>query len=50
MRRACELLREGTCPPDQIAEMTGYSSVSSFYRSFSEYHGCSPMAWLGEKK
>ena len=50
MRRACELLREGACPPDQIAEMTGYSSVSSFYRSFSEYHGCSPMAWLGEKK
>jgi AraC-like DNA-binding protein len=26
--------------------MTGYSSLSSFYRAFSEYFGCTPMIWL----
>ena len=46
MRRASELLREGSYSPEQIAEMTGYSSASSFYRAFSEFYGCTPLAWL----
>ena len=46
MNRACELLQQGSYSPEQIAAMTGYSSLSSFYRAFSEYFGCTPMIWL----
>ena len=46
MNRACELLQQGGYTPEQIAAMTGYSSLSSFYRAFSDYFGCTPMIWL----
>lgn len=50
MKRSCELLLEGRLSPDEIAQACGYSSVSSFYRAFTDYYGCTPMAWLMERE
>ena len=49
MKRACELLREGGYEPQELAAMAGYATLSSFYRAFADYFGCTPMAWLEKK-
>ncbi|MBQ1492219.1 MAG: helix-turn-helix transcriptional regulator, partial [Blautia sp.] len=49
MNKACELLLMGGHTAEDISSLTGYSAVSSFYRAFSEYFGCTPMAWLEKR-
>ena len=46
MKKAAELLRDRKMPPEQVAETVGYSTVNSFYRSFTEYYGAPPLEWL----
>ena len=41
MEKAAELLGRGV-DPSSTAAAVGYRNVSSFYRAFSEYHGCTP--------
>lgn len=43
LRRAVELLRHTQMSMEKIAEETGYSSMSNFYRSFRERFGKTPM-------
>ena len=40
---ACELMQQQPQPPiNELARESGFSSVSSFYRNFKIYKGCSP--------
>lgn len=43
LRRAVELLRHTQMSMEKIAEETGYSSMSNFYRSFRERFGKTPL-------
>lgn len=43
LRRAVELLHHTQMSMEKIAEETGYSSMSNFYRSFRERFGKTPM-------
>lgn len=45
MERAAQLLRRGMSI-SFVAESCGYATLSSFYRSFTSYHGCTPAAYL----
>ena len=45
MERAALLLRRRTTTTEEIAAATGYASVSSFYRSFTRYYGCTPLEY-----
>ncbi len=45
MERAALLLRRRTTTTEEIAAATGYASVSSFYRSFTRYFGCTPLEY-----
>jgi len=42
MEQAARLLRQGNTSIEQIATVTGYSTKSSFYRTFLKYYGCTP--------
>lgn len=42
MEKAGRLLHLGTLRPEEIAAATGYSTLSSFYRAFTNYYGCTP--------
>ena len=42
MERAVQLLRQEDVSMESIASETGYTTVSSFYRAFSTYYGCTP--------
>lgn len=42
MEQAVSLLHHGTLSIENIALLTGYSTVSSFYRAFTKYYGCTP--------
>ena len=46
MKKAAELLRDRKLPPEEVAAQTGYATVNSFYRSFSDYYGCPPLEWV----
>lgn len=46
MKKAAELLRERNLPPEEVAAQTGYATVNSFYRSFTDYYGCPPLEWV----
>ncbi|MBR1780256.1 MAG: helix-turn-helix domain-containing protein [Oscillospiraceae bacterium] len=45
MERSALLLRHGGIAMEAIAAETGYTTVSSFYRAFSAYYGCTPGAY-----
>lgn len=45
MERAAQLLRQEDVGMEAIASETGYTTVSSFYRAFSAYYGCTPGAY-----
>ena len=45
MERAAVLLKLNRLSIDMISEEVGYSTVSSFYRSFSRYYGCTPAEY-----
>lgn len=42
MEKAASLLRQNHASVDAIASAVGYSTVSSFYRAFTKYFGCTP--------
>ncbi len=44
MEQAAQLLGKGA-ETSAAAEACGYASLSSFYRAFSDYHGCTPSAY-----
>lgn len=46
MGKAAALLKRGVSP-DNTADAVGYQNLSSFYRAFSEYHGCTPGQYTG---
>ena len=50
MERAAQLLRQDGVSMDAIAVETGYTTVSSFYRAFSAYYGCTPGAYQLQQK
>lgn len=50
MERAVQLLRKKSVSMESIAAETGYTTVSSFYRAFSAYYGCTPGAFQKENR
>lgn len=42
MEKAAELLQQNSASVEAIASAVGYSTVSSFYRAFTKYFGCTP--------
>ncbi len=45
MERAASLLESGFLTVSEIAEQTGFRSVSYFSTAFSRWYGCSPTEW-----
>lgn len=53
MEQAKSLLLQGSISIENISLLTGYSTVSSFYRAFVKYYGCTPgdtRAFLQEQR
>lgn len=48
MLSAKRLLRERSV--SEVAQRTGYSSISTFSTAFSKYAGCSPTAYLRDER
>ncbi len=48
MEKAAVLLRRGVSPAN-AAVAVGYQNLSSFYRAFSDYHGCTPKQLVQDK-
>ena len=46
MEKAAVLLRQRTLSMQDIAAAVGYSTLSSFYRTFTKYYGCTPSAYV----
>lgn len=44
MARAYQLLSEGVCSIESIAEAVGYGHASSFSNAFTRFYGCTPKA------
>lgn len=45
MEKAASLLKQGNSSINLISSLTGYSTVSSFYRAFERYYGCTPVEY-----
>jgi AraC-like DNA-binding protein len=45
LRRAAELLSEGNCRINEIAESVGFSSSTYFARLFHKQFGVKPSEW-----
>lgn len=45
MEKAASLLRQREFSTQAIADAVGYSTVSSFYRAFTAYYGCTPAQY-----
>ena len=48
MEKAAGLLRQNSASVNAIAAAVGYSTVSSFYRAFTKYFGCTPGSFIKE--
>ena len=48
MEKAGRLLHTKELPMNEIARQTGYSTLSSFYRAFTKYFGCTPGQYENE--
>lgn len=46
MEKAASLLRQRLLSTQDIASAVGYSTLSSFYRTFVNYYGCTPAAYM----
>lgn len=46
MEKAARMLLTQTASISTIAAEVGYSTLSSFYRTFTQYYGCTPRAYL----
>lgn len=49
MEKAAVLLEQHTISIENISLHTGYSTISSFYRAFTKYYGCTPMEYRASK-
>src|SRR3954447_1359970 len=47
MRRALELLREGTLPVRDVANGVGYRQPAQFAKTFRRHHGAPPSSFRG---
>src|SRR3954452_1587453 len=47
MRRALELLREGTLPVRDVANSVGYRQPAQFVKTFRRHHGAPPSSFRG---
>jgi transcriptional regulator GlxA family with amidase domain len=47
MRRALELLREGTLPVRDVANSVGYRQPAQFAKTFRRHHGAPPSSFRG---
>ena len=45
MEKATLLLRRGTASMEEIAQATGYTTVSSCCRGFTRYYCCTPLEY-----
>ena len=50
MEKAATLLRQRNISVEAVATAVGYSTVSSFYRAFTKYFGCTPGSYLAAAK
>ncbi len=46
MDKAVMYLQDGSLPAAEIAQRVGYENVSSFYRAFGQYYGCTPLEYV----
>ena len=49
MEKAAAMLSTGNYSIEKTAAKTGYSSLGSFYRVFTEHYGLPPVKWLKER-
>ena len=47
MRRALEMLREGTLPVRDVANAVGYRQPAQFAKTFRRHHGAPPSSFRG---
>ena len=45
LQEGVSLLREDALGIDHISEAVGYASISSFYRVFRRFYGCTPVEY-----
>ena len=50
LNRASELLLEEKYNISEVADMTGFSTLSHFSTSFKKQFGCSPSEWVAERR
>lgn len=50
MEKAASLLLSDHTSMETISQLTGYSAISSFYRAFSNYYGCTPVEYRQAKR
>ncbi|MBQ9612400.1 MAG: helix-turn-helix transcriptional regulator [Lachnospiraceae bacterium] len=50
MENAASALRKGVLPIEKIAADAGYSTVSSFYRTFTSYYHCTPAEYRNREQ
>jgi AraC-like DNA-binding protein len=50
LQRAAELLRQGAYSVNEVAELTGFSSVSYFRKCFQREFGCKPSEYTEQQK
>ena len=49
MRRALELLREGSLPVRDVANSVGYRQPAQFAKTFRRHHGAPPSSFRGAR-
>lgn len=47
---AKRLITSGRVPLREVIEASGFSGESSFYRTFRQFEGCTPRAWMNRNK
>jgi transcriptional regulator GlxA family with amidase domain len=50
MRRALELLREGSLPVRDVANSVGYRQPAQFAKTFRRHHGAPPSSFRGAQR
>ena len=50
MRRALELLREGSMPVREVANSVGYRQPAQFAKTFRRHHGAPPSSFRGAQR
>ena len=50
MRRALEMLREGSLPVREVAGRVGYRQAAQFAKAFRRHHGVAPTAFRARER